>query len=193
MGASLSWFAVKADRAGVLESLGAEAAELVDFPRRWGVGDLPNGWVILVFERDLKGAFEPRCAALSALGPAVACAVEEHVMYQEARGYADGAEVWRVVHDSERGRFHLEVSGEPPKALEKIRREAVAEQEAEGGEDADVDLIADVPLLLAQGVCGFKHDEEWPASLAFEELRKARPAGGAPKEPGFFQRLFGRR
>jgi hypothetical protein len=193
MGASLSWFAVKADRGAVLEALGVEPAGAVDLPRRWGVGDLPDGWVILLFERDLKGAFEPRCAVLSTLGPAIACAVEEHVMFQEARGYAGGRETWRVVHDSEKGIFHLDVSGDPPAALETLRREAVAEQKAEGGEDADVDLIADVPLLLAQGICGFKHDEAWPASLAFEELRKARSQDEGQKGPGFFQRLFGRR
>jgi hypothetical protein len=150
-----------------------------------------------MFNRDLKQAFEDRFVALSAQGPAVACAIEQHVMYQEARGYEAGAEVWRVTHDPDRGDsvYHLAVTGAPPAQLAEIRDAAVAEQDAEGGEDAGVDFISEVPLDLAASICGFKLEDDWPDG-GFTELRRANSPSAALRAragPGFLQRLFGRR
>lgn len=191
MGYAGSWIAVKCAREAALERLGlATGAELdpAFVPKGLAVGDLPDGWV-LVLSNELEEAFTPQFSGLSELGPAVACAVEEHVMYQEARGFAGGRETWRVTHNSEDGIFHLDVSGDPPPELEAIRREAFESQESEGGEDADVDLVAEVPLGLARTICGFKHDEDsWPESLT----ALVRPGSESPKRVGFLQRLFGR-
>lgn len=199
MGISNSWFAVRGcARDEALAQLGFEAdAEIGDgWPPRgcFAVGELPGGWLLFIAP-DLKDAFKDRFVALSAGRDAVACAVEEHVMYQEARGYRDGAEVWRVVHDPDKGKslFHLEVTGAPPPRFEDIRAKALAAQEAEGGEDADVDLICDVPLDLAKSICGFKHDDEWPKGLSLTLLGRGMAArSDAAGKPGFFARLFGR-
>jgi len=196
VGVALSWFAVKAGLEDVaLEELGLESygEPFRDLPDLMGVGTLPDGWLLFVFHRDLKRAFEEPFVALSRHGPAVACAIEEHVMYQEVRGYENGAETWRITHDPTRASslYHLEVAGEPPANLEPIHRRAVAEQDAEGGEDAGVDFISDVPLDVAKSICGFKHDDEWPACLQFTELRRRR-AAKASSGPGFFHRLFRR-
>jgi hypothetical protein len=199
MGISNSWFAVRGcARDEALGQLGFETGPEIggDWPPRgrFAVGELPGGWLLLI-SPDLKDAFSDRFVALSAGRDAVACAVEEHVMYQEARGYRDGAEVWRVVHDCNKGEsvFHLEVAGAPPGPFEDIRTKAVAEQEAEGGEDADVDLICDVPLDLAKSICGFKHDDEWPKTLSFTVLTRAgAPRAASEGKPGLFARLFGR-
>jgi hypothetical protein len=190
MGFSHSWIAVKGlDRATALATLGLEADEdEADELHRRGLGALPGGWLLVVAEGD--GALNGETAALAAHGPAVACFVEEHVMCSEARGYRDGREAWRVAHDPRNGIFHLEVAGEPPEALGRIRAEAVAEQEREGGEAADVDLLFDVPATLAKSLCGFKLDDEWPDGLAFAELR--RPGGAGSGRPGLLRRLFGR-
>jgi hypothetical protein len=200
MSVALCWFAVRGwARDAALEELGLEAdgAPGDDLPRRIGVADLPDGWLLFMFNRDLKQAFEDRFVALSARGPAVACAIEEHVMYQEARGYEAGAEVWRVTHDPQQGDsvYHLEVTGAPPAQLSEIREAAVAEQDEEGGEDAGADFVSDVPLDLAASICGFKHDDDWPQG-GFTELRRANSPSAEPKAgggPGFLQRLFGRR
>ncbi|MFL5298287.1 MAG: hypothetical protein ACJ798_18060 [Phenylobacterium sp.] len=197
MGISNSWFATRAlGLKDALAELGFEADRDIgkDWPPRghYAVGELPGGWVIFVAP-GLNDAFKDRFVALSAGGEAVACSVEEHVMYQEARGYRDGAEVWRVVHDPHKGEslFHLDVTGTPPAQFAAIRDKIVEEQAAEGGEDANVDLVSDVPLDLAESICGFKHDGEWPEGLSFTTLYRARPSRG-PSGGGFFARLFGR-
>jgi hypothetical protein len=198
MGVCLSWFAVRgSSREAVLEQLELEGAHAPyrGLPDVFGVAELPDGWLLLVCNHDLKAAFEERFVALSHHGSAVACAIEEHVMFQEARGYEDGAEVWRVTHDPDKGQslYHLEITGTPPANLDKIHRQAIAEQDEEG-EDAGVDLISDVPLALAKCICGFRHDDDWPEDLRFTELRRPKAAPGQGRDgPGFLRRLFGRR
>lgn len=196
MGFSASWCAVQgAQREDVLATLGLEpTGKRDDFPDfRISLAELPGNWLLVWYERDLKTAFR-NAADLSRHGTAVACAIEEHVMFQEARGYADGAEVWRVTHDPNEGEsiYHLETTGAPPAQLAKIHADLKAEQDAEGGEDAGVDLICDVPLTLAKSICGFKHDDDPPDGVAFEELRRAKGSAGSAK-PGFLARLFGAR
>ena len=199
MGISNSWFAVRGgQREDALARLGLQGDVEIgrDWPPRgrFAVGDLPGGWLIFIAP-GLDDAFEGRFVALSVGGEAVACAIEEHVMYQEARGYRDGAETWRVVHDCDKNEsvMHLDVTGAPPSPFDAIRETAFAEQHAAGGERADVDFISDVPLDLAKSICGFKHDGEWPKTLSFTLLQRARPArSGEAGKPGFFARLFGR-
>lgn len=199
MGISNSWFAVKGcARDDALARLGLSPAQEIGDgwpPRgRFVMGDLPDGWLLFIAP-GLDDAFEDRFVELSAGGEAVACSVEEHVMYQEARGYRDGAEVWRVVHDPGKGEsvFHLVVTGAAPPQLEGIRAKLFAKQEAEGGEDAGVDVISEIPLQLAKSICGFKHDDAWPKGLGFTLLERERRAREPRASgPGFFARLFGR-
>jgi hypothetical protein len=116
MGISNSWFAVKGwTRDEALAELGFEIGRALEdeWPSRdFAIGEHPGGW-LLVLNPQLEGAFEDRFVELSRRGPAAACAVEEHVMYHEARGYRDGVETWRILHDPEKGRsaYHLEVTG----------------------------------------------------------------------------------
>jgi len=196
VGFSASWFSVQgASREDVLAALDLQpTGKQDDFPDfRVCISALPGNWLLVWYDRDLKIAFK-MAAELSRLGPAVACAIEEHVMFQEARGYADGDEVWRVTHNPNEGEslYHLETAGEPPAQFAKIHADLKAEQDAEGGEDADVDLICDVPLELAKSICGFKHDEDLPDGVVFEELGRRKNAPGSAK-PGFLARLFGAR
>ena len=199
MGISNSWFAVRdCPMHEACAKLGLETDVAIGDrwpPRgRFAVGELPDGWLLFIMP-GLKDGFENRFVALSAGSEAVACSVEEHVMYQEARGYRDGAEVWRVVHDPDKGEsvFHLAVTGTPPSPFEDIRARANSEQEAEGGEDSNVDLISDVPLDLAKSICGFKHSDDQPDGLSFTLLRRAIPARAEGSgKPGFFARLLGR-
>jgi hypothetical protein len=195
MGFSVSWMAVQGcDSAQAAEALGWELpdGDRRDYPEGDCIGDLPGGWV-LVWKEDFDAMREDLFAPLLKFGPAVACAVEEHVMVQEARGYRDSVEIWRVTHDPNAGEslYHLDVAGDPPPNLEAIHSAAVKAQEAEGGEDADVDLICDVPLDLAKSICGFKHDEDPPTGATFVGSRKASSSGG--RRPGFLARLFGAR
>jgi hypothetical protein len=94
VGFSAGWFAVQgAPRDEVLAAVGLEpAGERADGPDfRFGLAELPRGWTLVWFHEDLETAFK-HAVALSRHGPAVACAIEEHVMFSEARGFAEGAE-----------------------------------------------------------------------------------------------------
>ena len=163
------------------------------------MGQLPGGW-LLVLSSHFEDAFK-RLAVLASHGPAVACAVEEHVMYSEARGYKDGIEVWRVVSDCERDDDQIMVTGDPPARFNAIYLAAKQEQAADGDGDGDgdeddsADYLFDVPPQVAEAVCGFRLGEPDLEGLRFIDLRKVSgfaPAGGGGR-PRFFARLFGRR
>lgn len=197
MGASMSWIAVKGcDREVALGELGFElkGQENTELDGRLNIATLPSGWLLFVAMRNLDVLFRPNFVALSRHGAAVGCAIEEHVMFMEARGFEDGAECWRVTHNSEDGLYDLKIGGQPPAALAAIRERLFAQQDKEGGEDAGVDFISDIPVDLANEICGFRHDE-WPSDMRFTEVRKAHAvrAGASASGPGFLQRLFGRK
>lgn len=90
-------------------------------------------------------------------------------MTSRARLFENGAEVWSVAHESEKGLEHLEVSGEPPKAFARIRNRLLKEQAG----DNEVDLIFDIPVELAASVCRFRHHEadDEQGDLQFTALR----------------------
>lgn len=202
MGFSHSYIAVQGlEPAQALEVLGMEVARVTepDDTELSGLlmGELQDGWLLLLSD-DYDNALEGKLAQLAGSGPAVACAVNEHVMVSEARGYEAGTEVWRVVRDCEEGTYALEVTGNPPSQLDSIFRKARAEQEKEGGEDSGVDFIFDVPPKLVESICGFRLGEEEPEGFRYSTLRKIGGAANEgkaktePKSGGFFARLFGR-
>ncbi len=190
MGLSISWLAVRGrPKADVLDALGLEDVGAPSGRAKLFSADLPDGW-LLVFAQDMDWLTPARLASASAGSEAVGCAVEEHVMYDDARGYRDGQEAWSVVHDAEKGIYDLQVSGTPPPAFAAIRDRLEREQrsaDAEAGGEAEVDLIFDIPTELAKAVCGFKHDE--PPEIAISVLKPK----GEERKGGFFAGLFGRR
>jgi len=201
LGFSNSWIAVQGlTPEAVLEELRLEVvSEGNTYPEgEVNLAKLANGWMVVWFERDCEAAFKPPAVNLARHGPAVACAVEDHVMFSEARGYAAGVEAWRVTHDCEEEDRHLATSGDVPAAYATIRASALKEQDKD--ENEDVDLIWDVPPNLAKSICGFRHDEHLPDGATFVELRRVKGSGGgqrgggeAPTGGGFWKRLFGGR
>ena len=163
MGWSLSWAAIKG---GNLQTacvaLGLRATgkrEEFDESKISGAA-LPTGWYLVAFNRsELK---DRALAHLSRSGEVVCCFVEDHVMVSWASGWRNGNKVWSVVHDCEKGRFHLDIKGEAPAELKGIAERLIAEQHAAGGEKADVDHVYDVPAELAKGLTGFRHDQDMP-------------------------------
>ena len=89
----------------------------------------------------------------------VTCAVEEHIVASSASGWKNGAAIWSILHDSQRGMRHLDVTGDPPEQLNAIRTRLMDEQSADGGDEGDVDYIFDVPVEVALALTGFRHDE----------------------------------
>ena len=102
--------------------------------------EVPGGWYLILFNRreidDLLLA-----ARLSAKSEVVSCFVEYHVMYSSGAGRNRGWQIWKIFHDCENGRDHLDVLGNPSPEPNPIRERLTQEQNAAGGEKADVDSI----------------------------------------------------
>jgi hypothetical protein len=121
-------------------------------------GTIPGGWHLIVMNRNHSLTDDAFLAEISRHGEAVACFVEEHVMYAVAVGWQASSKRWSIVHESEKGIAHLEVSGTPPEAFAAIRAEGEAAQRKEDPEEPEVDHVFDIPVAVAQAVTGFRHD-----------------------------------
>ena len=162
MGFSISWIAISGhSKASVLSSLSlvdtGEPDEANESPISGG--ELPGGWYLMFFN-DIVHPFtrKPQLTKISAGGSVLVCQVEEHVMASAAFMYVNGVKTWDVTHESEKGLYNISTEGCPPIALQAIQAELKAAQDADGGDEADVDHIFDVPVALAAALCGYRHD-----------------------------------
>ena len=164
MGYSISWLAAQGKSPeAIRQSLGVQGTgkfgQYADFPII-GVM-LPSNWYLLVAQRyDHKIVSDDVLAKASDNAPVVACSIEEHVMAVWASEWRNGKRLWRVKHDAQIARDHIEVSGALPLNFETIRGECAANQAAETKGEHEVDWFFDVPTRLAGSIVGFKHDEE---------------------------------
>ena len=123
MGIKHSWIAIqglKPEQA--LAALEMEVAEVIPpnyLPDGIGMAELPDDWLLFVADRKFS-ALEGKLVALASFGPAVACDISEVVMCSEAHGFENGKEVWRVAYDCEKGRYALDIQGNPPPQLQAI-------------------------------------------------------------------------
>ena len=134
---------------------------------------LPNGWYIVIADScDDRIVHKDVLAQLSDGRQAIACFLEEHVMFSSCSFWNKGKKEWSVEHESERGVFDVKTSGKVPESFSMLKERLIREQKAEGGENADVDHIFDLPLELANQYTGFKHDEgvEGDADEVYEIL-----------------------
>jgi hypothetical protein len=120
--------------------------------------EIPGGWHLVLFNRGKTD--DQLLARLSAKGELVSCFVEDHVMFSSASGWSRGMQGWKILHDCEEGRYHRDVSGNPPPTLTEFRERLRQEQDAAGGEKADVDFIYDVPAEVAKSLTGFRHHQD---------------------------------
>ena len=217
MGFSLSWVAVAPEvEQALIERFGLKAGEETSELAEFDLSSarLP-GWYLLVADHTDALVDEHLLKELSRHGRVIAAMVEEHVMFSSAEEWSRGERVWGAIHVSDAGLYHLGVEGALPEAYQAIHQRHFARQEQEGGKDAGVDHIIDIPLELAATITGYRHDRgEW----TFVELTaasplpeaKQRPIDGASchrgldrkastwyrqqrvESPGFFTRLFGR-
>jgi hypothetical protein len=161
MGYSLSW---AARRNGTLETIcsscGLRATGKREETPESNIvsAEIPSGWQVVLYNR--SEVDNQVLARLSAEGEVVSCFVEDHVMFSSASGWEHGNQVWRVFHDCEKGRYHLEIAGTPPAALAEIQKRLTEKQDAAGGERADVGYICDIPAELAKALTSFRHDED---------------------------------
>lgn len=95
----------------------------------------------------------------------VACSKSETTMDSVAQRWINGERSWSVTHTLAKGQFHLEVLGEPPKQLERIRSATIGRQNVAGGEKADVDYILETPILIARRLTGFSPEVDHSPGL----------------------------
>jgi hypothetical protein len=159
MGFSIAWIAVKgAPLEQVLLSAGLEntsaRAEYATAP--FTGQSLADGWHLLVARRcDSHLISNKVLAKLSLNCQVVGCSVEEHVMFSSAEFWQNGQRNWKVEHASEQDLRHLKSEGTTPTTYEGHVAKAKLLQD----QDPEVDCFFEVPLLLAQELCRFKHDE----------------------------------
>jgi hypothetical protein len=165
MGFSISWLAVQTERHGELFKLAEvcptdEKDEYYESPISGA--SLQGGWFLLVGKKcDNRLIQAEFLTNVSKLGATLACSIEEHVMYCSASLWNAGSESWSVWHDPQnKGIYDLEYRGKTPDSFVSLRNKIFKKQDEEGGEKADVDLVFDIPLLLASELTGFKHDED---------------------------------
>lgn len=219
MGYSLSWVAIEtAGEKALLTQLGLHATtEISEAGPEFDLsGARLPGWYLLVADHSDALVDEQLLKTLSAHGRVIAAMVEEHVMFSSAEEWSNGERVWGVIHVPDAGLYHIGVEGSLPDAYGAIHQRQFTEQEKDGGQDAGVDHIIDIPLELAAAITGFRHDHAGPP---FHELEakdplkdaKQRPIDGAScnrgldrkaskwyqehhaSKPGPFSRLFGKR
>lgn len=189
MGLSVSWLAVKSDDLDQLFDIAevSPTSETDEWLESGFSGSgIQDGWYFF----QAKGCDHPIISSdslsrISALGETIACSVEEHVMVSVAEGWNDGTRSWSIAHNAQEGMFDLTAEGVLPAHYESIKNDCISQQNTEGGDDADVDFIFDVPLQVAKQICGYKHDEDpspWvpPGPVAFTQLGASNTRGGKP-------------
>jgi hypothetical protein len=121
---------------------------------------LPNGWYVLFLNDYDHPLIAPRALlAFSRVCRLLACQVEEHVMASSAAGYESGQRIWSTTHQSDKGRYNLEVQGSPPESFGAVRAALVKKQDDAGGEKADVDYVFDIPVELVTQLCSYRYDK----------------------------------
>jgi hypothetical protein len=172
------------DRQSLLRELGLEttgkSGEFSDFELAGHA--LPNGNYLLVMRKcDHPFVSDKHLARVSLDCNALACSIEEHVMYAYASYWDDGKNLWSMKHrgDTDEGRNDLTISGTPPDSFKVIRDDYAKRQLG----DQEVDWCFEMPLAIAKQLTSFRHDET-NAGLddSFEELAdlKKQNVSGKP-------------
>lgn len=172
MGFSLAWLAVRGLPYHVaLERQGLLPTEHESDYGEHDVSALADAgeWSLVVARGcDHRIISAKNLATLSVNCEVIACSVEEHVMFSSSELWLNGTRQWRVEHDAQKSIEHLATDGSMPEDFPATRKQFAEQQDAEGGNNAEVDLYFEIPLVLARDRVGFKHDEE----AAFETDRK---------------------
>ena len=193
MGYKISWLAARGmppesllDHFGLMSTGEADEANEAAF----SIAELPTGWTIL-WSNDQAFPTIACCQALSYIAPVVSCWVNETVMFSSCNYFENGDSRWFVGHDSQNGIYHIESEGILPSKFTEVSERLFAAQESEGGEASDVDLVFDIPLELAESICGFKHDKwqfDWGEPKFIAAAGSTSGADGAKR--GLFKRFF---
>jgi hypothetical protein len=184
MGFAISWCAVREEGADqFLQELGlSPTGETEELPESLiSAGKLDTGWRVVWYNEYGCPFLKPQnLSKLSINRDILLCLVEEHVMASSSELWSSGKQRWWLSHEGENGPEGLSVKGNLPEVFPAIRKEMGELQLAEGGDDADVDYIFEIPLKVAQSIVGFKHDEDSPHLIGgiFHVMSQVPPKAG---------------
>ena len=178
MGFHISWIAVRGKTpAQVCSALNIEKTdEQSAFPEsNVDPIKLDSEWYLVHFNDPLPPELE-----LTVLGPLsidaeiIKCVIEEASMVTMASCISNGTEKWTILHDSEQGLTHLEVSGDVPDCYEDIKTRLLAELDAD---EDPCDYLFDVPAEVCKTITGFRHDDvrENEDSNPFAVMERSKP------------------
>ena len=191
MGYSITWCAIREEAAEKFLShlgLSTTGESETDPESRFSTANLSTGWRLFLSNKYDCSLLVKGVASFSGEHELLLCRVEEHVMASSAEWWLRGSRKWRISHEGENGPKGLDVDGEAPECFASIRKEMEATQRAEGGEQADVDYIFEIPLKVAQTLVGFKHDENYASVIGGDFMVLS---DGTSKK-GFLSRVFGK-
>lgn len=196
MGFSITWCAVREEQADAfLKELElSPTGEVEDMPESLiSTAKLDTGWRLVWYNEYACPFLRPAdMAALSRDREILLCLVEEHVMASSAEMWFQGQRKWWVSHEGEDGPKGLDTEGDLPESFPAIRKEMEETQLAEGGEEADVDYLFEIPLSLAQQIVGFKHDEDDTHVIDRQYVVLSMPSSEPAAPKGLLARLFGK-
>jgi hypothetical protein len=191
MGFSITWCAVREEGADkLLQELGlSPTGETEEFPESLiSAARLATGWRVIWYNRYDCPFLRPEdLGKISKDQDILMCRVEEHVMASSSEMWSSGKRKWWLSHEGENGPKGLSTDGELPESFPVVRREMEEAQLAEGGDDAEVDFIFEIPLKVAQSLVGFKHDEDCPYMVDGHFVVLSRPE----TKKGLLGRFFG--
>ena len=173
MGFKIAWFACS-DRSldSMVDALGMRrTGERDDCPdAEFCALAMPSGIALIVnsFGGDAEFLFGDVGEPILAKGELLACYINETTMMSQIASYRDGAVVWSVTHDAERGLDNLVVNGVPPEPFEDIR-DRLRGRQAEPGNEAD--HLFELAEDLGEALTGFHHAKD--AVADFEVLDQA--------------------
>lgn len=203
MGFAITWCAVREEYADafVQQLALSPTGKTEEIPEsQISMARLPSGWRVVWYnEYDCPFLQQEDLGSLSADKDVLLCMVEEHVMASSSELWSRGTRKWWLSHEGEDGPHGLETDGELPESFPAIREEMEKQQRDEGGDEADVDYIFEIPLKVARLLVGFKHDEACElADGHFVVLSRSGASSGSTRSTtssnggGFLRKLFGK-
>lgn len=180
MGYSIAWLAAqgKPHEALLAELNLRPTGRAGEYPEHPMVGAaLDGGWHLLVARGcDHRMISDQVLKALSRNCRVIACSIEEHVMFSSAALWENGQRVWSVSHQGDENLHDLSANGTLPDFFIGVRDELLGRQAAEGGDDAGVDYVFEIPLELARRIAGFAHDSAASVEIDHFEILESAPA-----------------
>jgi len=136
----------------------------IPFETELCIAELPDNWILICAEDfmyaapDVSFPDEGNMARLSAKGRVLGCMFHEGIMFSAASMYEFGKELWCVMYNSEEESQPIMVTKNMPDNFPAVYERLRAEQEKADRQGDDVAYLFDVPIEVASGLCGYRHD-----------------------------------